>query len=165
VPVGQMVRQRLGKHNGVPPARDVQGRLHPPQRAVSPAVPRNTDNPWVVASNTPDDRRGDHIAARIEVLAEVEVCTADWWVLSRAGCTVGEATIGRADNLIAGGRAKAASRRAPWGFTSPGDFCGIPETGLDGWRQRLIAELHPTIAIGRSGSSYSWEVRASPSSP
>ncbi len=110
---------------------------------MSPAVPLNADDLWVVASNTPDDRRGYRIADRVEVLAEVEVCTADWWVLSRAGCTVGEAIIERADNLIAGGRAKAASWRAPWGFTFPEDLRGIPETVLDGWRQRLIAELNP----------------------
>lgn len=110
---------------------------------MSPSASLNTDDLWIVASNTPEDRRGYHVADRVEVLAAVEVCTADWWVLSRAGCTVGEAIIERADNLIAGGRAKAASWRAPWGFTFPEDLRGLPETVLDGWRQRLISELNP----------------------
>jgi hypothetical protein len=110
---------------------------------MSPAVALNTDDLWVIASDTPDGLRGYRIADHVEVLAEVEVCTADWWVLSRAGCAVGEAIIERADNLIAGGLAKAASWRAPWGFTFPEDLRGLPETVLDGWRQRLISELNP----------------------
>ncbi|WP_375757345.1 hypothetical protein [Corallococcus exercitus] len=130
---------------------------------MSPAGSITTDDLWVVASDTSDDRRGYRVADRVEVPAEVEVCTADWWVLSRAGCAVGEAIVERADNLIAGGRAKAASWRAPWGFTFPEDLRGLPETLLDGWRQRLIAELNPRyrdrperqlVLVGHPGEAF-----------
>ena len=106
----------------------------------------NTDDIWVVANNTPDHRRGYCLDGRVEVHAEVEVCTADWWVLSSAGCAVGQMIIERAEELIAGGHAKRMSWRAPWGFTFPEDLRGrteLTEIVLDKWRQRMIDELNP----------------------
>ena len=110
---------------------------------MSTAVATNADDIWVVASDTPNNKRGYSVAGHVEVQAEVEACTADWWIISRAECPVGEKIKEMADTLVAGGSAKAASWRAPWGFTYPEDLRALPETDLESWRQRLISELNP----------------------
>lgn len=130
---------------------------------MAPTVSVTTEDIWVVASDTPDERCGYYVANNLEVHAEVDVCTADWWVLTRPGCTVGNTISRRVDSLIAGGRARATSWRAPWGITYPEDLRELPEATLDAWRLRLIAELNPhyrdrperqLVLVGKPGEAF-----------
>lgn len=113
------------------------------KRMAADHVSMSEDDVWLVAEDTPDEMLGYARGARTLVKAGVEVCTADWLALSTQGCVAGEAIIARADELIAGGAARRALWRAPWGFTFPEDLRELPESALDEWRRGMMAALNP----------------------
>ncbi len=113
-------------------------------RTMRPVARITDDDCWVVAGEPSDDHVGFAIAGRVVVTAQVDVCTADWWVLSQRDCPVGRAVADGADDLIAGGRDGAAGWRAPWGLTHPEDLrgrLGFDEPTLEAWRARMASGI------------------------
>lgn len=102
------------------------------------------DDRWVVSADVSAARVGFLLGDRVEVHAHVDVCTIDWWLLSRPTCPVGRAIAERADDLVAGGQAGSKAWRAPWGLAHPEDLRKLfDESTLDLWRKRMVAELNP----------------------
>ncbi len=113
-------------------------------RNMTASIRVTKDDHWVVSQDSARERHGFLLGERVEVPAEVEACTVDWWVLSKPSCPVGRAISERADQLVAGGGAKAPGWRAPWGLAYPEDLRKLAvESSLDAWRQRLVNELNP----------------------
>lgn len=120
-------------------------------RTMTPAIKLTDDDCWVVANELTGAHVGFSIDKQVVVKAQVEVCTADWWVLSRPDCPVGRSVVQAADELIAGGREEALWWRAPWGLKHPEDLrerLGFNEISLEVWRSRMIAELNK-FYVGR----------------
>lgn len=103
------------------------------------------DDCWVVAGEPPEGQVGFTVTGRIVMTAHVEVCTVDWWVLSKSDCPVGRAVADGSNDLIAGGRTGAVRWRASWGFRHPEDLrlrFGFDERTLDKWRTRMATEIN-----------------------
>ncbi len=104
---------------------------------------------WLVVAEPVDERFGFLVDKRCVMAAKVDVCTADWFVLSKADCPVGKVLAESTEGLIAGGRQGAINWRASWGFTHPEDLrerLHFDEKTLDVWRTRMVTELNKHYA-------------------
>ncbi len=144
---------------------------------MKPTARITDDDCWVIAREPADEHVGFSIAGRVVVPAQVDVCTADWWVLSQPDCPVGKVVVDGADELIAGGRDGAAGWRAPWGFTHPEDLrgrFGFDEPTLEAWRERMVNGINKYYAkrperclviTGMVGESFETSTLEDPNGP
>ncbi|GEM_PF-4830376 len=129
--------------------------------SMSTTMHITTEDCWVIDTEPTAEEIGFSVDGRIEIPAQVKICTIDWWVLSRPECPVGSAVLECIDDLIPGGIEGAAGWRASWGFSHPEDLRGrmrIDETALERWRLRMVSSLnkhyeeHPERCLTITGS-------------
>lgn len=129
--------------------------------SMSTTMHITTEDCWVIETEPTAEEIGFSVDGRIEIPAQVKICTIDWWVLSRPECPVGSAVLECIDDLIPGGIEGAAGWRASWGFSHPEDLRGrmrIDETTLERWRLRMVSSLnkhyeeHPERCLTITGS-------------
>ena len=119
------------------------GDLHAPDW-MSARVDISGDNVWVVSSDTPQEAAGYRRGDRTLVRLEVELCTADWWVLGAEGCPVGRVIKQHTDQLMPGGAEACARWRAHWGLEYPEDLRELcDEDMLARWSERMVRDLNP----------------------
>ncbi|MHB1955900.1 MAG: hypothetical protein ACYCOU_19390 [Sulfobacillus sp.] len=112
-------------------------------KAMVPASAISAEDQWVIADAVPPEQAGFYVHGEIALRAEVNVCTADWWVLTSPDCLMTRHIAERVDELIPGGKSFATLWRAPWGLRHPEDLReSLDEQTLDAWRRRMVDELN-----------------------
>ena len=102
----------------------------------------STSDVWVVRSVK---KSGYAENGRVTQRAQVEVCTADYWVLTKEkDCRVYNLITKLGEERILGVAPNAAHEwKATWGMMYPMELRELPESVLDAWRRRLVQELNP----------------------